>query len=79
MAVRIRQDGRILCAAHHAEMIGDTYIDDELHYQLSAESGVLVTLPMPQHAEAGPYFGQWWWGGQVPDSVEVEYTNTNTQ
>jgi hypothetical protein len=72
MALRIRKDGRILCAAHHCAQDGDTYIDDQLHYQLSVENGVLVTLPMPQHAEAGPHFGQWWWVGQVPAGVEVD-------
>jgi hypothetical protein len=31
MALRIRKDGRIFCAALRQEEDGDTYIDDELH------------------------------------------------
>lgn len=68
MAVRIRQDGRILCAALHPAEEGDTYLDDGVHYYLSVEKRVLVTEPMPRHAE----HGQWWWKGQEPTTAEVD-------
>jgi len=72
MALRIRSDGRVLCAAHHMEESGDTYIDDALSYEMTVVYGVLLTLPMPQHAEPGPYFGQWWWRGQVPKGIGID-------
>jgi hypothetical protein len=31
MALRIRQDGRILCAAHSEPETGDLYLDDYVH------------------------------------------------
>lgn len=68
MSLRIRSDGRVLCAAIHAAEPGDTYIDDGLHYQLSVVHKVLVTEAMPAHAARG----EWWWRGQVPDSVTPE-------
>lgn len=68
MAVRIRADGRVLCAASHPEQEGDAYLDDGLHYQLAVEARVLVTEAMPAHAE----HGQWWWKGQQPDHVTID-------
>lgn len=68
MALRVRHNGRILCAALHEAEHGDTYIDDGLHYQMSALSKVLVTEPMPQHADRG----EWWWAGNVPRGVEID-------
>lgn len=47
------------CAAHTDPEPGDTYIDDQLHYDMSVTHGVLVSLPMPEH-EDNP---QWWWAG----------------
>lgn len=42
MAVRIRADNKtIVCAAKSKEMPGDLYINDSLHYCLSAEMKVL--------------------------------------
>lgn len=35
MAIRIREDGTMLCAAHTEPLNGDTYINDEIHYYLS--------------------------------------------
>lgn len=35
MAVRVRRNGRVLCAATHPSERGDTYLDDGLHYRLS--------------------------------------------
>lgn len=55
MAVRIRLNGTILCAAMHPAQEGDFYIDDELHYLLAVELGFLVTDE--NHLE----HGEWWW------------------
>lgn len=68
MAVRIRKDGRILCAARHPAEPGDAYIDDGLHYELSVERRVLVTEAMPGHAS----HGQWWWKGQEPGGIKID-------
>lgn len=42
MAIRWRKDGRLICAAMSGPEEGDTYIDDRLHYQLSAITGSIV-------------------------------------
>lgn len=68
MALRIRKDGRILCAAIHPAEPGDTYIDDGLHYQLSVIHKVLVTEPHEAHMQ----HGEWWWRGQVPRNVWID-------
>lgn len=68
MALRIRKDGRVLCAAMHAAEPGDTYLDDGIHYQLSAERKLLVTEPMEKHKDRG----EWWWCGNVPPEVTVD-------
>ena len=57
MALRIRTDGRVLCAAMHKGKKGDFYINDGLHYHLSQIAKVLWTDPMPKHSE----HGEWWW------------------
>lgn len=67
MAVRIRKDGRILCAALHPPEEGDTYIDDGLHYQMSVEHRVIGTEPEPKHST----HGEWWWLGNVPEGVKI--------
>ena len=59
MSIRIRKDGQILCAAMHPEMDGDRYLDDEIHYILSAELGVLMTDE--NHFE----HGEWWWKHRI--------------
>jgi len=59
MALRIRKDGRIFCAALTKEQEGDTYIDDALHYEMSVVHKVIVTKSMPEHLETG----EWWWIG----------------
>lgn len=54
MAVRIRKDGRILCAAIHGEEPGDTYIPDSLSEIMSGctgEEAVIVTEPWEKHKE----------------------------
>lgn len=35
MAIRIRSNGDLLCAAHTEPMEGDTYLHDDIHYYLS--------------------------------------------
>ena len=47
---------------------GDTYIDDSLHYQMSAVHKVLVTESHEKHKDRG----EWWWAGNVPEGVEIE-------
>lgn len=74
MAVRIREGGRIFCAASHPALPGDTYINDHLHYRLSADLGVLVTEPMdadPANPGRGGHgqHGEWWWSDRVPEDV----------
>jgi hypothetical protein len=56
MAVRIRKNGTIWCAAMHPEVEGDIYIHDGLHYRLSVELKVLVTEPWEKHKNNG----EWW-------------------
>lgn len=68
MAVRIRADGRILCAALHPAEEGDRYLDDGVHYVLSVEQKVLVTQPHEQHMQRG----EWWWRDAVPDDVVID-------
>ena len=46
MALRIRSDGRVLCAAKHPAEPGDTYLHDGISYRLTVELGVVVTEPM---------------------------------
>ena len=67
MALRIRKDGRILCAVHHPEEKGDTYINDELSYEMTVEHKVLVTDKY--HISI---HGKWWWAGNVPAGIETE-------
>jgi uncharacterized membrane-anchored protein len=68
MALRVRKDGRILCAAMYAEESGDTYLDDSVHYYLSVEKKLLVTERWEKHKERG----EWWWVNNVPLEVEIE-------
>lgn len=74
MAVRIREDGTIVCAAMHPEEPGDTYLHDGLHYRLSVDLGVLVTEPMECEGGRGGHgkHGLWWWRDRVPDDVQLE-------
>lgn len=68
MALRIRKDGRILCAAIHPVEIGDTYIDDGLHYEMSVIHKVIGSELMEKHKESG----QWWWTGNIPNGIEID-------
>lgn len=73
MAVRIRTDGRVLCAAMHLPEAGDIYIDDGLHYRLSAELHVLVTEAMHEGIRGGhAEHGEWWWRGLAPADVTID-------
>jgi hypothetical protein len=67
MALRIRQDGRIFCAALRPAEPGDTYIDDVLHYAMSVEYRVIVTEPAERHR----LNAEWWWRGAIPAEVEI--------
>ena len=57
MALRIRKNGRVLCAALHCKEKGDLYINDGLHYHLSQVAKVLWKDPWPKHSQ----HGEWWW------------------
>lgn len=64
MAVRIRRNGQIFCAAHSEPLDGDCYLDDGIHYILAVERKVLVTDD--EHS----IHWQWWWVGQMPESED---------
>ncbi len=68
MAVRIRKDGRIVCAALRPAEEGDTYIHDGLHHQLSGVEKVLVSEPWDMHKISA----EWWWAGNVPEGIVVD-------
>lgn len=68
MALRIRKNGRILCAALNKEKKGDVYIDDNVHYYLSVIKKVIVTTPSDYHMKTG---GEWWWKGEEPDNIKI--------
>lgn len=74
MAVRIREGGRILCAAMHPAEPGDTYLDDPVHERLAVDMGLLTTEPM--HCDGGrgghANHGEWWWRDRNPPDVEVD-------
>ncbi len=69
MALRIRKNGRIFCAAINEALEGDCYVDDDLHYELSVERKVLVTTENEYHMANG---GEWWWKGQEPSGVVID-------
>jgi hypothetical protein len=70
MALRIRKDGRIFCAAICSPHFGDTYIDDTLHHEMIM-AGVIVTHAEPFHSKTG----QWWWANNAPTDVEAPYAD----
>ncbi len=74
VALRIRENGRILCAAMHLAEPGDTYVHDGIHYKLSVELGAVVTEAMEQGEGRGGHgrHGEWWWTHEVPDDVVIE-------
>ena len=68
MALRIRKNGKVLCAAIHKEEVGDTYLDDGIHYYLSVEKKVLVTESIEKHKNCG----EWWWRWNIPINIEID-------
>ncbi len=68
MAVRIRKDGRVVCAAMFPEEECDVYIDDNIHYTLSVILKVLVTESHEKHKVNG----QWYWEGRVPNEITID-------
>jgi hypothetical protein len=68
MALRVRKDGRVLCAAMHPQEEGDMYVSDRLHYYLSVERKVLVTEPHEHHKNRG----EWWWLNAIPSDVSID-------
>ncbi len=68
MALRIREDGTILCAALHDEMLGDTYLHDGISYILTVELKAIVTEVWEKHK----IHGQWWWANDIPEWVKIE-------
>ena len=62
MAIRVRKNGRMFCAALSPEKAGDMYIDDGLHYYLSVEKRVIVTTENDIHMRSG---GEWWCNGKI--------------
>ena len=74
MSLRIREDGRILCAAMHPEAPGDTYLHDGISYRLTVELRAIVTEPMFSKRGRGGHakHGEWWWANDVPSDVVPE-------
>lgn len=58
------------CAAHTESQPGDTYIDDDLHYQMSVVHGVIVALPMPEHEKHPEWWWWWWWADNAPENAD---------
>ena len=67
MAVRIRTNGRIFCAAHSPIKPGDTYVDDAVHYHLSCVARVLVSESIEKHLLRP----EWWWRHKIPEGVQI--------
>lgn len=74
MALRIRRDGRILCAAMHPPKSEDTYLHDGISYLLTVRLKVIVTEPMYSQLGRGghAHHGEWWWSNDVPSDVVLE-------
>lgn len=69
MAVRIRKNGKIVCAALNEAEEGDMYLNDATHYHLSVIEKVLVTTENDHHMKTG---GQWWWKTKVPENITID-------
>lgn len=65
MAVRIRKNGQIFCAAMTESKVDDIYLDDNIHYILSVENKVLVTDN--NHLK----HGEWWWKHNIPKNINI--------
>lgn len=74
MALRIREDGTILCAAMHRAQDGDTYLHDGISYRLTVELRTIVTEPWHSDEGRGGHsnHGEWWWRNEVPEDVVIE-------
>lgn len=68
MALRVRKNGQIVCAALFTECEGDTYINDDLHYQMSVVHKVIVTEINKDHL----LNGKWWWRNDVPEGITID-------
>lgn len=79
MAVRVRADGRILCAAMHPAEPGDDYIPDNVSEKLSGATGILPPVLVTEEWELPPgvgrgghsVHGEWWWRDAVPDDAVI--------
>lgn len=69
MALRIRKDGRVVCAAINDAEEGDCYLHDGISYMLTVEEKVLVTTENDYHMSHG---GEWWWKDQEPKDVVID-------
>ena len=56
MALRIRKNGNIFCAALSKPKEGDVYINCGIHYMSSQIRKSIITQPMPLHKING---GKW--------------------
>ena len=56
MAIRIRKDGRLLCANHHPPQEGDIYIDDSIHEYLGNCLNISVNK-----ITYNPITHEWFW------------------
>ena len=75
MALRVRADGTILCAAMHPALPDDrAYIDDGIHYKLSVCLRAIVTEPWELDGGLGGHarHGRWWWVDDVPAEAVIE-------
>lgn len=78
MALRIRQDGRILCAAMHPAEPGDTYLHDGISYKLTVDTCAIVTdrfhlrRDPDSDSEVLDGHGEWWWADEVPEGIEID-------
>ena len=74
MSLRIRADGRILCAAMHPEEPGDTYLHDGISYRLTCDHRVIVTEAMYEPGGLGGHakHGEWWWVDRVPANAVID-------
>lgn len=62
MSLRWRKTGEIFCAAKTKAEEGDTYIDDRLHYELSAIQKTIVP-DKNEHKN-----GRWYWLHSDPEA-----------
>ena len=69
MALRIRKNGKIFCAAISEPEDGDTYLHDGISYELTVIQKSLVTTENDYHMSHG---GEWWWKGKEPNNVKID-------